>query len=145
MGAKGVWMLNRTETLAMFSRAHQYIGEASDQLISAMTKLGDKDDGLAFARDIQSVPEALRATLTSVQVSDDAAEALGYLVRAVIARAFFDFASLLDGLDAPEGFEDAWGRIELTRARAGADTPYLHDAFCAAAGGGWRHDDSRDN
>jgi hypothetical protein len=138
-------MLNSTETLAMFSRVHQYIGEAADQLISAMKELGDEDDALTFAMGIDCVPEPLRATLAGVNVSDTAGEALGFLVRAVIARAFFDFASLMDGLDAPEGFEDSWGRIGLTRAREGAEALYLHDAFHAAAGGGWQHNNTRDN
>jgi hypothetical protein len=138
-------MLNSTETLALFSRAHDYISEASDQLVSALTELGGGEEALAFAMALVAVPEPLRATLAGVQVSDEAAEALGHLVRAVIARAFFDFASLLDGLDAPTGFEGAWGRIELSRVREGADALFLHDAFCAAAGQGWRHNKQLDN
>ncbi|MEK6227571.1 MAG: hypothetical protein AABM40_14920 [Chloroflexota bacterium] len=129
----------------MFSRAHEYISEAANQLVSAMKGLGDTSEGRDFATGIAAVPESLRATLIAVNVPDSAAEALGYLVRAVIARAFFDFATLLDGLDAPEGFEDTWGRVELARAREDRDAPLLHDAFCAAAGGGWQHKRERTN
>ena len=134
-------MLDRIETLAMFARAHQYISEATDELVAALTGRSDADSSLVS----RTVPEDLRATLVGIQVTDPAAEALGYLVRGALGGAFFKFASLLDGFDAPEGFEDAWTRVELTRAPEDTAAPFLHDAFCAAAGAGWKHSEEQDN
>ena len=116
-------MLDARQRRALIVEAHHYIRRTKEGLIESLS--GDREslDGF-YMSDRAPTDEDVHAIkqLTLAQVS-----ALDKLVEGALASVVFQFLTLLDGADGPDGM-DEWHGVELAPAPAKQEY-FLHDDF----------------